>query len=89
MRQIQRNELKPWKKKEWRIPKLSWEFVARMEDVLDLSHGECDPERQVVCFDESSKQLLGMGEALPGRPHPDGWSAISPSTSETGPGTCS
>ena len=32
----QKNELKPWKKKEWNIPKLSGEFVARMEDVLDL-----------------------------------------------------
>ena len=29
-------ELKPWKKKEWCIPKVSGEFVARMEDVLDL-----------------------------------------------------
>ena len=32
----QKNELKPWKKKEWCIPKLSGEVVARMEDVLDL-----------------------------------------------------
>ena len=31
----QKNELKPWRKKEWCIPKLSGEFVARMEDVLD------------------------------------------------------
>ena len=27
-----------WKKKEWCIPKVSGEFVARMEDVLDLSN---------------------------------------------------
>ena len=53
----QKNELKPWKKKEWCIPKLSGEFVARMEDVLDLYHEEYDRERPVVCFDESSKQL--------------------------------
>ena len=26
------------------------EFVARMEDVLDLYHEEYDPERPVVCF---------------------------------------
>ena len=34
-----------------------------MEDVLDLYHEEYDPERPVVCFDESSKQLLGDIEA--------------------------
>ena len=28
-----------------------------MEDVLDLYHEEYDPERPVVCFDETSKQL--------------------------------
>ena len=52
-----KNELKPWKKKEWCIPKLSGEFAARMEDVLDLYHEEYDRERPVVCFDESSKQF--------------------------------
>ena len=44
---------------------------ARMEDVLDLYHEEYDPERPVVCFDETSKQLLGECaasiEAAPGR----------------------
>ena len=59
-----------------------------MEDVLDLYHEEYDRERPVVCFDESSKQLLGMC-GLPSRPPLDGWSAMTPSTSETGPGTCS
>ena len=74
---LQRGSL--WKKKEWCIPKLSGEFVARMEDVLDpvsstrqaLYHEEYDRERPVVCFDESSKQLLGDVwppiEAAPGR----------------------
>ena len=42
-----------------------------MEDVLDLYHEEYDRERPVVCFDESSKQLLGDVrppiEAAPGR----------------------
>ena len=76
---LKKNELKPWKKREWCIPKLSGEFVARMEDVLDpvsstgqaLYHEEYDRERPVVCFDESSKQLLGDVrppiEAAPGR----------------------
>ena len=63
----QKNELKPWKKKEWCIPKLSGEFVARMEDVLDpvsstgqaLYHEEYDRERPVVCFDESFQAVDG------------------------------
>ena len=29
-----------------------------MEDVLDLYEEEYDPERPVVCFDETSKQLI-------------------------------
>ena len=55
-----------------------------MEDVLDLYHEEYDRERPVVCFDETSKQLLGDV-----RPPPDGWNAMTLSTNETGPGTCS
>ena len=42
----------PWQKKEWCIPKVSAEFVANMEDVLDLYAEPHDPQRPVVCFDE-------------------------------------
>ena len=42
-----------------------------MEDVLDLYHQEYNPERPVVCFDETSRQLTGEVrppiEAVPGR----------------------
>ena len=46
--------------------------MARMEDVLDLYQPEYNPERPVVCFDEtSSRQLTGEVrppiEAAPGR----------------------
>ena len=68
---------------------MSGEFVARMEDVLDLYHEEYDPERPVVCFDETSKQLLGDVRPPVKAKLPDGWSAMTPSTSETVPGTCS
>ena len=37
---------------------MSPEFVACMEDVLDLYEEPYDPERPVVCFDETSKQLI-------------------------------
>ena len=29
-----------------------------MEDVLDLYHQDYDPDHPVVCFDETSKQLV-------------------------------
>ena len=70
-----------------------------MEDVLDLYHQEYNPERPVVCFDETSRQtrtsrqLTGEVrpplEAAPGRVPREGWQAMTPSTSATGPGTCS
>ena len=67
----EKNALKPWQKKEWCIPKVSAEFVAHMEDVLDpvSSTGQAlyaepyDPKRPVVCFDETSTQLLAETRA--------------------------
>jgi len=35
-RRLAENELKPWQKKMWCIPKVDVNFVAQMEDVLDL-----------------------------------------------------
>src|SRR5207244_2314681 len=35
-RRMAENELKPWRKDMWCIPQVDGEFVARMEDVLDL-----------------------------------------------------
>ena len=51
---------------------MSAEFVAHMEDVLDLYAQPYDPRRPVVCFDETSTQLLADTRpplpAQPGRP---------------------
>lgn len=53
----------------WCIPKVGAEFVACMEDVLDLYAQAYDPSRPVVCFDETSKQLIAeTREALPAQP---------------------
>ena len=57
-RRLEESELKPWQKKMWCIPKADAEYVARMEDVLELYAKEPDPEQPVVCFDESPTQLL-------------------------------
>jgi hypothetical protein len=58
-RRLAENALKPWREKMWCIPQVNGEFVARMEDVLDLYAEAPDPKRPVVCFDESPTQLIG------------------------------
>jgi DDE superfamily endonuclease len=51
---------------------VSGEFVAAMEDVLDLYAEPYDPKRPTVTFDETSKQLIGETRPpLPAQPgHP-------------------
>ena len=39
-------------------PKQNADFVAAMEDVLEVYHRPYDPKRPVVCLDEQSKQLV-------------------------------
>ena len=47
----------------------SAEYVAAMEDVLEVYHRPYDPERPVVCMDESSKQLIAeVRQPLPAKP---------------------
>lgn len=60
-------------KKCWTIPPhASGEFVARMEDVLDVYHRPYDPAIPVVCMDEKPYQLLGHARApIPARPGHD------------------
>jgi transposase len=58
-RRLAENQLKPWQKKMWCIPKVDTEFVARMEDVLELYAEAPDEQRPVVCFDETPRQLIG------------------------------
>ena len=54
---------------EWCIPEVSAEFVAPMEDLLDLYAEPYDPARPVICFDESPKQLIGeVREPIPPQP---------------------
>ena len=57
-RRLAENELKPWQKRMWCIPKVTPKFVACMEDLLDL-YAEEEPELPVVCFDETPTQLIG------------------------------
>src|SRR6202051_879116 len=70
-RRLAENDIKPWRKDMWCIPHIDGEYVARMEDVLDLYAQVPDPKRPVVCFDESPTQLIGeVGQpiqAVPGQ----------------------
>ncbi len=68
-RRLAENDLKPWRKNMWCIPKVDAEYVARMEDVLDLYAETPDPQRPVVCFDESTTQLIGeVRQPIPAEP---------------------
>jgi hypothetical protein len=68
-RRLAENEIKPWRKDMWCIPQVDAEYVARMEDVLDLYAEKPDLKRPVVCFDESPTQLIGeVREPIPARP---------------------
>ena len=69
----EKNDLKPHLKEQWVIPpKQNADFVAAMEDVLEVYHRPYDPLQPVVCLDEQSKQLTRETRtpipAAPGRP---------------------
>ena len=68
-RRLAENALKPWRKDMWCIPQVDGEYVARMEDVLDLYAEAPDSRRPVVCFDESPVQLIGeTRQPIPAKP---------------------
>jgi transposase len=58
-RRLAEDDLKPWQRDMWCIPRVDGAYVACMEDVLDLYAEPADPKRPVVCFDESPTQLIG------------------------------
>jgi len=68
----EKNELQPHRKEQWVIPpEQNAEFVAAMEDVLEVYQRPRDAQRPVVCLDEQSKQLIRETRtpipAVPGR----------------------
>jgi transposase len=68
-RRLAEDDLKPWQRDMWCIPQVDGTYVARMEDVLDLYAAEPDPNRPVVCFDESPTQLIGeVRQPIPAEP---------------------
>ena len=43
---------------EWCIPEANAEYVAKMEDVLEVYQRPFDPLRPVICIDEMNRQLV-------------------------------
>lgn len=68
-RRLKEKELKPWQKKMWCIPKFDAEYIAQMEEVLDLYAEPEDPLRPVVNFDEAMKQMVAdIRDIIPAKP---------------------
>jgi hypothetical protein len=70
---VLKNTLKPHRRQQWVIPpKANSAFVAAMEDVLAVYTRPRDPDRPLVCLDETSKQLVAETRVpvpmKPGRP---------------------
>ena len=84
-----KNNLKPHLKQQWVIPPdANAAFVAAMEDVLDVYQRPHDPQRPLVCLDETSKQLITETRApIPAKP--DNRRATITNTSATASPICS
>ncbi|HYS83516.1 MAG TPA: IS630 family transposase [Bradyrhizobium sp.] len=69
-RTLKKTFLKPHLKQQWVIaPDASAAFVANMEDVLEVYQRPRDPERPVVCLDETSKQMIvETRQPIPAKP---------------------
>ena len=55
---LQEHDLKPWQEKMWCIGKIDKEYIARMEDVLDVYERPYNPNRPVICVDEKPVPLI-------------------------------
>jgi transposase len=55
---LKEKEIKPWQKKMWCIPKFDADYVAHMEEVLDLYSRPENPLEPVINFDEAMKQII-------------------------------
>ena len=69
-RTLKKNILKPHRKQQWVIPPdANAAFVATMEDVLEVYQRPHDPQRPLVCLDETSKQLIiDTRASIPAKP---------------------
>lgn len=66
---LKEKKIKPWQKKMWCIPSFDADYVANMEEVLDLYSQPQNPLQPVVNFDEAMKQIIADTRApIPASP---------------------
>jgi len=51
------HDLKPRRKKMWVVAELDDDYIAKMEDVLEVYERPYDPQQPVICLDEKSVTL--------------------------------
>ena len=56
---VKKNDIKPWLKKQWCLATIDSQFIALMEDLLDLYEKPYNCRYPVVGVDERPCQLLG------------------------------
>jgi transposase len=59
-RRLDDNDLKPWQKKMWCIAKINGEYIAPMEDLLDLYAEPHDPKRPVERDTRTSRTIASQ-----------------------------
>jgi len=68
-RRLAENGLKPWRKDMWCIPGSTASMSPAWKTLLDLYAEAPDPDRPVVCFDESPVQPIGeVRQPIPAEP---------------------
>lgn len=68
-RRLAENELKPWQQRMWCIPSFDADYLANMENVIDLYSKPRDADVPLVCFDETFTQLIQETRvAIPRKP---------------------
>ena len=55
------HDLKPWRDKMWVVADLNDDYIARMEDVLEVYERPYDPLQPVICVDEKPVALHADG----------------------------
>jgi hypothetical protein len=63
----EKDELKPWQRKHWCIGNIPGEYLARLEDTLEVYERGYEAKGPVVCFDERPCHLR-EGQGLPIHP---------------------
>lgn len=55
---LKEHDLKPWQQASWCVPNIDSEYIARMENLLDLYEKPYEKTRPMLCLDEKTIQLL-------------------------------